>query len=142
MLGPSDSFRTKSRTILAAVMVATSFFTPAIASAQPQWGKVGTQLLRGTMELMTVATTAKAAERVGEQMQAYWKKTVLPGESAYSVRVSLSRISWADWLSKPDLFLLIDCEGVASIVLPVVFSDYDGSEVVFNFRCPTFPPMP
>jgi len=60
------------------------------------------------------------------------------GEAAYALRLDLngdaSSIYWADIFSKPDIFPIIQIEGVGSFIIPEVVRDYSGSSVIWTFK--------
>jgi hypothetical protein len=91
------------------------------------------------MKVAGSLVTAQAAKEAGMAIQAYWQGTVAPGQSVYSVAMSFDQTSWADWWSKPDVYLVVECEGVQTVLIPEIDYNWDGSRKVYTFRCPTLP---
>ncbi len=119
-----------------------AFLAVMLAASRPQLASAAgpPPVLRTVLRLASVVAGAKAAEEAGVSLQDYWRDTVAPGQSVYSVSLSFDRSSGADFWSGPDVFLVVECEGASRVVVPEIQPNWDYSAKVFNFRCPTLSP--
>jgi len=106
------------------------------ASVAAQTSKVAFETV---LKIVAIISAAKTAEQAGISVQEYWKVTVPPGESIYSVEFNFSRSSWGDIWSRPDIFAVVEHEGGNSILIPDIVYNWDYSTKIYTFRCPTLP---
>jgi hypothetical protein len=97
-------------------------------------------LLQTSLELLSTAASAKAIEELGKGMQKQWDEELAPGESLYAVKFSFQRATWSDFWSRPDIFLIVEREGGKRLVIPEVEHDWNYSDKLISFRCPTLAP--
>lgn len=112
---------------------------PSLKGGAPR-GMAAHKVLETTLSLAAVGAAANFSAEIGSTMTAYWNENIPPGESLYSATFSFEKSSWADWLSDPDIFLVLEREGGPAILVPEIRHNWDGSLMIIAFRCPTLPP--
>jgi len=127
------------RLIVAVVLFSELLMVPGCARVAPIVGPKGMPIVVTVLELASILSAAKTAEEAGVSVQKYWNATTPPGESVYSVAFNFDHGSWADILSKPDIYLMCEYEGGRTILVPDIAINWDYSERICTFRCPTFP---
>jgi len=65
------------------------------------------------------------------------------GEAVYALEFDLkndaSSIRWADIFSKPDVFPMIQVQGMQTYFIPELMQDYSGGRVIWTFKIPAIP---
>lgn len=130
--------RSLSFVLLACILLAHALRVPSFASDDDEPKQRG--IVEAILELIPDWTPTKAAEELAKAIEEHWQQTAPPGESIYSVSFNFDRGSWADFWSKPDIFLVVECEGRSKLLIPDIEYNWDYSPKVYTFRCPTFPP--
>lgn len=128
--------RSTKPVLIAVVTIACLVAVPRSNAVNPSRLAAG---VKAVLALVSTYSAAKMAEELGTSVQDYWADTAKPGESIYSARIELTDTSWADWFSDPDVYMTVECEGQPTVLLPEVRHNWDGSPVVFTFRCSTLP---
>lgn len=128
---PSD----KSIVILfvATAMLLTTTSVPSHCQAQSP------EVVKTVLKLVTVVSAAKAAEEAGISLEDYWKETAKPGMSIYSISFDFDEVSWADWLTRPDIFAVVEYEAGQTVLIPDIEYNWDYSRKLYTFQCPTMP---
>jgi hypothetical protein len=116
-------------------LVAMLLFMPtgAHAGGNPQ------PVVNAVLKVVAITSAAKASEEVAQAGSEFLHETLPPGESIYSVRFNFTRASWADFWSRPDIFLVVECEGGERLLIPDVEYNWNYGTKIYRFRCPSLP---
>lgn len=133
LIGSKKSAAVGRRIILTALLVAIALGSATVHAFQ------AAPALKTVLKLASVVAAAKFAEEASVSLNEYWADAAPAGDSIYSVSFSFDRTSWTDFWSKPDVFLVVECEGARRFVVPEIEYDWNYGTKIYTFRCPTLP---
>jgi hypothetical protein len=119
---------------LALVVLIASGVQPSLLNAANP--KPFTTVLKG----IAVLAAGKGAEEATGAMQDHFQNNLAPGESIYSVDFNFKKGVWADYFSRPDIFLVLERTGGAPLLLPDIEYGWDYKTKIYTFKCQTLQP--